>query len=325
MQGISAILAESCRGRNKENQAEIDHFRACFYSADILRAKPPGPLSQIMSNKKTADQALRASQQSSQPVVWVTGSGAKRVGRTVAEHFATRGYDIALHARSSLSELRSSQVDIANLGVRCITTTGDIRSYEAMEEAVAAIVREFGRLDAMVHCAAVWDWKALEETTEEDLRHQFEINTLGSYNVAKAAGLAMVGQNNGGRIVLVGDWAVVRPYRDFSAYFVGKGAIETLVRSMAVELASRNPNVHVNGILPGPVMLEASVSQQRADRILQSSLVKRHGRPEDVAQAAHFLATQSFITGVCLPVDGGRSIYAPNETESVAHPTFKSG
>jgi len=244
-----------------------------------------------MSNKKTADQALRASQESSQPVVWVTGSGAKRVGRTVAEHFATRGYDIALHARSSLS----------------------------------AIVREFGRLDAMVHCAAVWDWKALEETTEEDLRDQFEINTLGSYNVAKAAGLAMVGQNNGGRIVLVGDWAVVRPYRDFSAYFVGKGAIETLVRSMAVELASRNPNVHVNGILPGPVMLEASVSQQRADRILQSSLVKRHGRPEDVAQAAHFLATQSFITGVCLPVDGGRSIYAPNETESVAHPTFKSG
>jgi pteridine reductase len=177
----------------------------------------------------------------------------------------------------------------------------------------------------MVHCAAVWDWKTLEETTQEDLTRQFEINTLGSYNVAKAAGLAMIGQPSGGRLVLVGDWAVIRPYRDFSAYFVGKGAIETLVRSLAVELASRNPNVHVNGILPGPVMLDTSISQERADRILQSSLVKRHGRPEDVAQAAYFLATQSFITGVCLPVDGGRSIYAPSETESAAHPTFKSG
>ncbi|MFM7931682.1 MAG: SDR family NAD(P)-dependent oxidoreductase, partial [Pirellula sp.] len=145
---------------------------------------------------------------------WVTGSGAKRVGRTVAEHFATRGYDIALHARSSLDELRSAQVEIAKLGARCITTTGDVRSYEAMEQAVGAIVREFGRLDALIHCAAVWDWKALEVTTEEDLRHQFEINTLGSYNVAKAAGIAMVGQSSGGRIVLVGDWAVVRPYRD---------------------------------------------------------------------------------------------------------------
>jgi NAD(P)-dependent dehydrogenase (short-subunit alcohol dehydrogenase family) len=278
-----------------------------------------------MSNKKTADQAQHAPQEPNQPVVWVTGSGAKRVGRTVAEHFAKQGYRVALHARSSLDQLRSSQDEIAKLGVRCITTTGDIRSYEAMEKAVEVIVREFGRLDAMIHCAAVWDWKALEETTEEDLRHQFEINTLGSYNVAKAAGLAMVGQSSGGRIVLVGDWAVIRPYRDFSAYFVGKGAIETLVRSMAVELASRNPNVHVNGILPGPVMLDQSVSHERAHKILQSSLVKRHGRPEDVAQAAHFLATQSFITGACLPVDGGRSIYAPNETESVAHPTFKSG
>ena len=91
---------------------------------------------------------------------------------------------------------------------------------------------------------------------------------------------------------------------------------------MAVELASRNPNIHVNGIHPGPVMLDQRVSEERAQRILQSSLVKRLGRPEDVAHAAYFLATQSFITGACLPVDGGRTIWAPNETESVAHPTF---
>ena len=129
---------------------------------------------------------------------------------------------------------------------------------------------------------------------------------------------------SGKRLVLVGDWAVLRPYRDFSAYFVSKGAIETLVRSMAVELASRNPNIHVNGILPGPVMLDPSISAARAEHILQTSLVKRHGRPEDVAQAAFFLSTQSFITGTCLSVDGGRTIYSPHDTDSVAHPTFKS-
>jgi len=134
----------------------------------------------------------------------------------------------------------------------------------------------------------------------------------------------MVHQPSGGRLVLVGDWAVLRPYREFSAYFVSKGAIETLVRSMAVELASRNPNIHVNGILPGPVMLDPSISAARAEHILQTSLVKRHGRPEDVAQAAFFLSTQSFITGTCLSVDGGRTIYSPHDTDSVAHPTFKS-
>lgn len=282
------------------------------------------------SNKNPSDQekhpsrpALKDPNQS--PVVWVTGSGAKRVGRVVAEHFARHGYRVALHARSSLAELQSATQEITSLGVGCMQTTGDIRSYDAMEQAVASIRSQFGRIDAVVHCAAVWDWKSLEQTDEADLRYQFEINTLGAYHVAKAAGLAMVQQPTGGRLVLVGDWAVARPYRDFSAYFTGKGAIETLVRSMAVELATRNPNVHVNGILPGPVMLDPSIDAQRAERILQSSLVKRHGRPEDVAQAAYFLATQSFITGTCLPVDGGRTIYAPNETESVAHPTFQTG
>lgn len=260
---------------------------------------------------------------SNAPVVWVTGSGAKRVGRVVAEHFACQGYQVALHARKSLDELENAAQEISKLGGNCMCTSGDIRSSITMQHAVESIQGHFGRLDALVHCAAVWDWKSLEETTEQDVRDQFEINTLGSYNVAKAAGLAMVDQPSGGRIVLVGDWAVARPYRDFSAYFTGKGAIETLVRSMAVELASRNSNIHVNGILPGPVMLDPSVSDPRAQRIVESSLVKRLGRPEDVAQAAFFLATQSFITGVCLPVDGGRTIYAPHETESVAHPTFK--
>ena len=258
------------------------------------------------------------------PVVWVTGSGAKRVGRIVADHFARNGYRIALHARSSLQELQSATEELSKLGVSCMATTGDIRSYAAMQQATDAIRASFGQLDALVHCAAVWDWKPLEETCEEDLRSQFEINTLGAYNVAKAAGLAMLHQPTGGRLVLIGDWAVLRPYRDFSAYFVSKGAIETLVRSMAVELASRNPNIHVNGILPGPVMLDPTISAARAEHIRQSSLIKRHGRPEDVAQAAFFLSTQSFITGTCLSVDGGRSVYSPHDTESVAHPTFKS-
>lgn len=256
------------------------------------------------------------------PTVWVTGSGAKRVGRVVAEHFAKLGYRVALHARSSLNEAQALVAELESQNTPCMVTDGDIRSASAMEQAVSKIVSQFGRLDVLVHCAAVWSWAPLEQTTESQLREQFEINTLGAYHVARSAGLAMVPQPNGGRIVLVGDWAVARPYKDFSAYFLGKGAIETLVRSMAVELASRNPNIHVNGIMPGPVMLDPSISEERAERIRKSSLIQRHGRPEDIAQAAYFLATQSFITGVCIPVDGGRSIWAPNETESVAHPTF---
>jgi pteridine reductase len=259
----------------------------------------------------------------SNPTVWVTGSGAKRVGRTVAEHFARQGYRVALHANTSREGAMETLKHFEGQGIQCMVTQGDIRSQESIEQGVAQIVDQFGRLDAVVHCAAVWDWSPLEQTTEDQLRAQFEINTLGAYHVARSAGLAMVPQPQGGRIILIGDWAVARPYANFSAYFLGKGAIETLVRSMAVELATRNPDIHVNGIMPGPVMLDPSITPERAEKILHASLIKRHGRPEDIAQAAYFLATQSFITGICLPVDGGRTIWAPDEAESVAHPTYQ--
>jgi pteridine reductase len=228
-----------------------------------------------------------------------------------------------LHANTSREGALETLKHFEGQGIQCMVTQGDIRSQESIEQGVAQIVDQFGRLDAVVHCAAVWDWSPLEQTTEAQLRAQFEINTLGAYHVARSAGLAMVPQSQGGRIILIGDWAVARPYANFSAYFLGKGAIETLVRSMAVELATRNPDIHVNGIMPGPVMLDPSITPERAEKILRASLIKRHGRPEDIAQAAYFLATQSFITGICLPVDGGRTIWAPDEAESVAHPTYQ--
>ena len=130
----------------------------------------------------------------------------------------------------------------------------------------------------------------------------------------------MASKPTGGAIVLIGDWAVVRPYPDFAAYFAGKGAIETMTRSLAVELATRNPAVRVNAILPGPVMLDPSISSEKANAIRQQCLLKTHGQPEHVAQAAYFLATHEFITGACLPVDGGRSIYAGHSTDAIAHP-----
>jgi pteridine reductase len=95
-----------------------------------------------------------------------------------------------------------------------------------------------------------------------------------------------------------------------------------MTRSLAVELATRNPAVRVNAILPGPVMLDPSISTEKAYAIREQCLLKRHGQPEDVAHAAYFLATHEFITGVCLPVDGGRSIYAGHSTDAIAHPSF---
>jgi pteridine reductase len=111
--------------------------------------------------------------------------------------------------------------------------------------------------------------------------------------------------------VTIGDWAVRRPYRDYAAYFTAKGAIATLTRTLAVELAALNPRVRVNCIEPGPVMLPDDMPAADRLRVIEATLVKREGRPENVAHAVRFLLENDFVTGVSLPVDGGRSIYSP--------------
>jgi len=179
-------------------------------------------------------------------VALVTGSGKRRVGKVVAEALARRGYDIALHYRSSAEEA--------------------------------------------------------EQTAADD------INALGTFLCCRRAGLIMAGQPEGGAIVTIGDWAAARPYLDYSAYFASKGAIPAITRDMAVELAARNPRIRVNCILPGPVMLPDDLTDAEVRGAVAGTLLKRPGRPENVAQAVLFLIEDDYVTGVCLPVDGGRTI-----------------
>ena len=98
---------------------------------------------------------------------------------------------------------------------------------------------------------------------------------------------------------------------NYAAYFVSKAAIPGLTRCLAVELGTRNPKVRVNCILPGPVMLPPDLSGPEKAESIAGTLVRHEGRPENVAQAVLALIDNDFITGACLPVDGGRTVYAP--------------
>ena len=165
--------------------------------------------------------------------------------------------------------------------------------------------RHFGRLDALVNSAATWSPTPLEDVMADDVRRFFEVNTLSTFVCCQHAGLIMAEQDQGGAIVNIGDWAVERPYRDYSAYFISKGAIPTLTRMFAVELA---PKVRVNAVLPGPVLLPESVSEAERRRAIAGTLLHRAGKPENIAHAVAALLENDFITGVCLPVDGGRTL-----------------
>ena len=247
---------------------------------------------------------------SSAKVALVTGSGARRIGAHVAHALADRGYRLVLHYRHSGAEAAAALDVLRAAGVEAVAVQADLTQEDAARNLIGAALGRFGRLDVLVNCAAAWRPKPLEDVTAEDVRHYFETNTLSTFLCSQHAGLAMVRQPEGGCIITLGDWATERPYVGYAAYFPSKGAIPALTRTLAVELGTRNPNVRVNCILPGPVLLPPDLPAAEREQAIAGTLVKREGSPAHIAQAVLFLVDNDFVTGICLPVDGGRTIYA---------------
>jgi len=137
------------------------------------------------------------------------------------------------------------------------------------------------------------------------------VNTLGTFLVAKEIGLRMKDQTSGGTIVTVGDSSISRPYIDHAAYFIAKGSLPTLTRMLAVELGHRNPKVRVNCLDPGPIMFPPNTDEDEKKQLRNSTLVRDADCPSMMTNAVRFLISNTFITGACLPIDGGQHCYTP--------------
>ncbi len=241
-------------------------------------------------------------------VALITGGGKQRVGNAVAQALAQRGFRIAVHYHHSADAAASTVDSFKAQGTDAAAYSADVADEQAVALLFEQVMDRFGRLDALVTAAAVWEPRPLEEVTAADVRRQFEINTLGTFLCCQQAGRIMVAQPAGGAIVTIGDWACQRPGMHYAAYYISKGALPTMTRMLAVELAARNPRVRVNCILPGPVMVPQDATQPEVEGAVAATLLKRAGSPQHVAQAVVFLIENDYVTGVCLPVDGGRTI-----------------
>jgi pteridine reductase len=244
------------------------------------------------------------------PTALVTGSAKRRLGWHIADALGRRGYAVVVHYNTSADDANKAAKEFAGRGIRAIALPADLADEGQVRGLIDRTVQEFGRLDVLVNCAAAWKSKRLEDVTAADVRGYFNANTLGTFLCCQHAGLQMVKQAEGGNIVNFGDWAIERPYLNYAAYFPSKGAIPALTRTFAMELAHRNPRVRVNCIMPGPVMIPADLSASERELSVNATLVKREGKPENVVQAVLHFIDNDFVTGVCLPVDGGRTIYS---------------
>ncbi len=248
-------------------------------------------------------------------VALITGSARRRLGWHVADALARRGYAIVIHYNSSAADAQRAAEEFGSRGIKAIAIGADLANEQEVRTLVAQTREHFGRIDVLVNCAAVWKSKRLEDITAADVRGYFDANTLGTFLCCQHAGLAMVEQPEGGSIITFGDWVIERPYMNYAAYFPSKGAIPALTRCFAVELGTRNPKVRVNCVMPGPVLLPPDLSAIERELSINATLVKHEGRPENVVQAVLHFIDNDFVTGTCLPVDGGRTIYSTDSAK----------
>jgi pteridine reductase len=238
----------------------------------------------------------------------ITGSGRQRLGSLLAHSLAAEGYRIALHYHTSEAAATATVTTLQEQGVDAVALTADVTCQDQVDQMFTTCIERFGQLDVLVTTAANWEPSPLESLSAAQLRHSFEVNTMGTALCCRAAGLIMAEQATGGSIITVGDWAIERPYPDYLSYFISKGAIPAMTRALAVDLAGRNRKVRVNCIHPGPLLFPPGLSPEERQQVKDASLLKKADCPEAFHQAVKFLINNEFVTGVCLPVDGGRTI-----------------
>ncbi|MEZ6087478.1 MAG: SDR family oxidoreductase [Pirellulaceae bacterium] len=156
------------------------------------------------------------------PVAFVTGSGSPRVGNAIAWHLAKQGFQIVLHCNNSVDHAQQTAARMQQQGTATLIVQGKIDDSDDISRMFGELDQRFGRIDVLVNSAAIWSPKRFEEVTVADVKKYLEVNTLGTFMAAQAAGLRMVQQPGGGCIINIADWAVVRPYMDHAAYFPAK-------------------------------------------------------------------------------------------------------
>jgi NAD(P)-dependent dehydrogenase (short-subunit alcohol dehydrogenase family) len=189
-----------------------------------------------------------------------------------------------------------------------VAIQADVTSDRACADAVAATVRELGRLDILINMASLYAAKPFAELTAADWDRQLAVDLRSTFLFAHAAAPVMKRQG-GGRIINFTDWvaASARPrYPDYTPYYVAKAGVKALTETLALELAA--DQILVNAIAPGPILAPPEMTTDESDAVVKSTPLGRWGGEAEIAKTVMFLVDSGFVTGETIRVDGGRHV-----------------
>jgi NAD(P)-dependent dehydrogenase (short-subunit alcohol dehydrogenase family) len=242
-------------------------------------------------------------------VALVTG-GSDGIGRAIALTFAREGAKVVIVGRDEAKGKKALD-ELKRVG-EAVYFKVDVSNSEQARRMVSDTVQRYGRIDILVNNAAICPPGNVVTTSEATWDEVIGVNLKGIFLCSKYA-IPHMQRNGGGVIVNIGSINSLMAMENEAAYDASKGGVLMLTKAMALDFAKSN--IRVNCICPGAIetpMLTASLESAKDPRAARDSLIQKHplrrtGAPDEIAQAALFLATDdsSFITGATIPVDGG--------------------
>lgn len=234
-------------------------------------------------------------------VALVTG-GARRMGRAFAEALAGRGMRVAIHHGASRVEAAALVSQLRAAGHDAHAFDADLRDATAAIALPARVVSHFGRLDVLVNSAAVMERLPVADTSVQQWDDILNLNLRAPFFLAQQAAPYLA--KHGGKIVNIADLGGLEPWRNYAAHSVSKAGVVMLTKVLAAALA---PDITVNAIAPGTVLVPEDYDDDRRAFLSETTPLQRLGKPDDAVQALLYLLEHGdFVTGETLVVDGGR-------------------
>lgn len=235
-------------------------------------------------------------------VALVTGAG-RRVGQAIALALGAKGMKIAVHYNGSGSGAEDTVAQLASKGATGRAFQADLASHDGPATLVAGVAESFGGIDVLINSAAIMERTPFGEVTPEQWDMIMAINIRAPFFVAQAAAPHL--KKAGGAMVNIADLAAYESWPAYIPHGISKAGVVHMTRSLARVMA---PEVRVNGVAPGTVLLPENWGAAADERLRSTTPLARTGTPEDVSAAVIFLLESDYITGETIIVDGGRHV-----------------
>ena len=235
-------------------------------------------------------------------VALVTGAG-QRVGQVIALALGARGMHVVVHHHGSEEGAERTAQLIATEGGTASVARADLTVLDECERLIDDVLAHHGELHTLVNSAAIMLRTPIGEVTAAEWDEMFALNVRAPFFLAQRAAPAL--RASGGTIVNIADLAAFETWPAYVPHGITKAAVVQLTRGLARALA---PDVRVNAVAPGAVLLPEGWTEEQAERLRATTPLGRLGSPDDVAHAVLHLIDAEYVTGEVIRVDGGRHI-----------------